>query len=73
VRLTENFRSREPIVEHSRYVIVHNEPARFAKDLFTLRSGGSDVLLIYEHSVVCMRRFAQRAMKMGCRGLSPVI
>jgi DNA helicase-2/ATP-dependent DNA helicase PcrA len=50
IRLTENFRSREPIVGHSLQVIVHN-PARFDKDLFTRRGPGSDVLLVYEHSV----------------------
>ncbi len=48
--LNENFRSREPIVEHSLNVITQN-PARFQKDLFTLRGTGSDVLLAYEHSV----------------------
>jgi DNA helicase-2/ATP-dependent DNA helicase PcrA len=50
VRLTQNFRSREPIVTHSLNVIVHN-PARFEKELFTQRGPGSDVLLVYEHSV----------------------
>jgi DNA helicase-2/ATP-dependent DNA helicase PcrA len=50
VRLTENFRSREPIVAHSLNVIVHN-PARFEKELFTRRGPGSDVLLVYERSV----------------------
>ena len=50
VLLTQNFRSREPIVTHSLNVIVHN-PARFEKDLFTQRGPGSDVLLVYEHSV----------------------
>jgi len=50
IRLTENFRSREPIVGHSLQVIVNN-PARFAKDLFTRRGPGSDVLLVYEHTV----------------------
>lgn len=50
IRLTENFRSREPIVGHSLQVIVHN-PARFDKDLFTRRGPGSDVLLVYEHTV----------------------
>jgi DNA helicase-2/ATP-dependent DNA helicase PcrA len=48
--LTQNFRSREPIVTHSLNVIVHN-PARFEKELFTQRGPGSDVLLVYEHSV----------------------
>jgi DNA helicase-2/ATP-dependent DNA helicase PcrA len=50
VRLTENFRSREPIVAHSLNVITHN-PARFEKSLFTQRGPGSDVLLVYERSV----------------------
>jgi len=50
VRLTQNFRSREPIVQHSLSVIVNN-PARFDKDLFTMRGTGSDILLVYEHSV----------------------
>jgi DNA helicase-2/ATP-dependent DNA helicase PcrA len=50
IRLTQNFRSREPIVMHSLDVIVHN-PARYEKELFTQRGPGSDVLLIYEHSV----------------------
>jgi len=50
VRLTQNFRSREPIVTHSLNVIVHN-PARFEKELFTQRGPGSDVLLVYERSV----------------------
>jgi len=50
ILLTENFRSREPVVTHSLDVIVHN-PARFEKDLFTRRGPGSDVLLVYERSV----------------------
>jgi DNA helicase-2/ATP-dependent DNA helicase PcrA len=50
IRLTQNFRSREPIVMHSLSVIVRN-PARYEKELFTQRGPGSDVLLIYEHSV----------------------
>jgi DNA helicase-2/ATP-dependent DNA helicase PcrA len=50
VRLTENFRSREPIVQHSLNVIAHN-PERFSKELFTMRGSGSDILLVYEHSV----------------------
>ncbi len=50
VRLTQNFRSREPIVAHFLDVIVHN-PARFEKELFTQRGPGSDVLLVYERSV----------------------
>lgn len=50
IRLTRNFRSREPIVAHSLDVIAHN-PARFEKALFTQRGPGSDVPLVYEHSV----------------------
>jgi len=50
IRLTQNFRSREPIVTHSLNVIVRN-PARFEKDLFTQRGPGSDVLLVYQPSV----------------------
>jgi DNA helicase-2/ATP-dependent DNA helicase PcrA len=50
VRLTENFRSLEPIVDNSLQVITHN-PARFEKALFTNRGSGSDVLLIYKHSI----------------------
>jgi DNA helicase-2/ATP-dependent DNA helicase PcrA len=50
VQLTQNFRSREPIVAHSLNVIVQN-PARFEKELFTQRGPGSDVLLVYERSV----------------------
>ncbi|MBN1890450.1 MAG: ATP-dependent helicase [Thermoflexales bacterium] len=50
VKLTQNFRSREPIVQHSLGVIVNN-PARFPKDLFTMRGSGSDVLLVYERTV----------------------
>ncbi len=50
IRLTQNFRSREPIVKHSLEVIVHN-PARFEKELFTQRGPGSDVLLVYRRSV----------------------
>ena len=51
VKLAQNFRSKAPIVQHSQSVITHNEPARFAKDLFTMRAGGSDILLVYEHAV----------------------
>lgn len=50
IQLVRNFRSREPIVGHSLQVIVHN-PARFPKALESTRSGGSDVLLVYEHAV----------------------
>jgi DNA helicase-2/ATP-dependent DNA helicase PcrA len=50
VRLSENFRSREPIVTHSLNVIDNN-PARFEKALFTNRGSGSDILLIYKHTV----------------------
>jgi len=49
VHLTQNFRSREQIVDHSLRVIVNN-PARFDKDLFTTRGRGADILLLYEHS-----------------------
>jgi DNA helicase-2/ATP-dependent DNA helicase PcrA len=49
VKLVHNFRSRNPIVNHSQQVIVHN-PARFAKDLQAVRGPGSDVLLVYEHT-----------------------
>lgn len=50
VLLAQNFRSREPIVQHSQNVIANN-PARFSKELFTLRGLGSDVVLVYEHTV----------------------
>jgi DNA helicase-2/ATP-dependent DNA helicase PcrA len=50
VVLAHNFRSREPIVQHSLQVIAHN-PARFPKDLLTVRGPGSDVLLVYERTV----------------------
>ncbi len=49
VRLTHNFRSREPIVQHSAHVIIHN-PARFPKELLTVRGAGSDVLLVYQRT-----------------------
>jgi DNA helicase-2/ATP-dependent DNA helicase PcrA len=49
VTLVHNFRSREPIVDHSLDVINHN-PARYPKDLQTVRGPGSEVLLVYEHS-----------------------
>jgi len=49
VHLTQNFRSREPILDHSLRVIVHN-PARYPKDLFTRRGPGSDVVLVYRRT-----------------------
>ncbi|MEJ2710478.1 MAG: ATP-dependent DNA helicase [Anaerolineales bacterium] len=49
VTLVHNFRSLEPIVDHSLDVIAHN-PARYPKDLLTVRGTGNDVLLVYEHS-----------------------
>jgi ATP-dependent DNA helicase UvrD/PcrA len=49
VILTHNFRSREPILDHSLQVINRN-PARFPKDLQAVRGPGSEVLLVYEHS-----------------------
>jgi DNA helicase-2/ATP-dependent DNA helicase PcrA len=50
IYLRQNFRSLEPIVESSQTVISNNQ-ARFPKDLFTTRGKGSDIVLIYEHSV----------------------
>ena len=47
IQLAHNFRSREPIVDHSLRVIARN-PARFPKHLLTVRGEGSDVLLVYE-------------------------
>ena len=49
IRLTDNFRSPEPIVQHSLQVIAHN-PARYPKDLRSRRGAGSDVLLVYERT-----------------------
>lgn len=49
VQLAHNFRSRGPIVEHSLQVIARN-PARFPKELLTVRGTGSDVLLVYERT-----------------------
>ncbi len=49
VKLVHNFRSREPIIGHSLQLIEKN-PARYPKDLQTVRGPGSDVLLIYEHT-----------------------
>ncbi len=49
IQLAHNFRSREPIVDHSLRVIAHN-PARFPKHLQTRRGPGSDVLLDYERT-----------------------
>jgi DNA helicase-2/ATP-dependent DNA helicase PcrA len=50
VRLTSNFRSRKPIVDHSLRVIEHN-PARYDKALHSTRGEGSDILLIYKDTV----------------------
>jgi len=47
VTLGNNFRSREQIVELSKGVITHN-PARYPKDLLSMRGRGCDVLLVYE-------------------------
>jgi len=49
IQLAHNFRSREPIVKHSLGVIAHN-PARFPKELVTVRGPGSDILLVYERT-----------------------
>jgi DNA helicase-2/ATP-dependent DNA helicase PcrA len=49
ILLGHNFRSYEPIVAHSQRVIVHN-PARFGKELLTVRGTGSDLLLIYKRT-----------------------
>ena len=49
VVLVHNFRSLDPILNHSLNVINHN-PARFPKDLQTVRGPGNDVLLVYEYS-----------------------
>ena len=49
IQLAHNFRSREPIVNHSLRVIARN-PARFPKRLYTVRGPGSDVLLVYERT-----------------------
>lgn len=49
VRLTNNFRSRTPIVDGSLRVIENN-PARYQKALKSTRGLGSDLLLIYEHT-----------------------
>jgi DNA helicase-2/ATP-dependent DNA helicase PcrA len=49
IKLPHNFRSLDPIVDHSLEVIAHN-PARYPKDLQGVRGEGSEVLLVYEHS-----------------------
>jgi DNA helicase-2/ATP-dependent DNA helicase PcrA len=74
VRLEHNFRSRDPIVQHSLRVIVHN-PARFPKDLLTVRGPGSDVLLVYErtadeeaHAVVDLLRRLRAAGRLARYG-----
>jgi ATP-dependent DNA helicase UvrD/PcrA len=50
VLLERNFRSHDPIVKSSLSVIINNT-ARFPKDLFTTRGDGSDIVLVYEHTV----------------------
>ncbi|MCX7037992.1 MAG: ATP-dependent DNA helicase [Spirochaetes bacterium] len=50
IYLQQNFRSPDPIVRSSQAVIANNQ-ARFPKDLFTARGEGSDIVLLYEHSV----------------------
>ena len=74
VQLAHNFRSREPIVTHSLQVISHN-PARFPKNLLTVRGQGSDILLVYEHTareeadaVVDLLRRLHRAGKIARYG-----
>ncbi len=49
VTLAQNFRSREQIVELTKGVITHN-PARYPKDLLSMRGRGCDVLLVYERT-----------------------
>jgi DNA helicase-2/ATP-dependent DNA helicase PcrA len=49
VVLTDNFRSREPTLDHAMQVIEEN-PARYPKHLQAVRGPGSEVLLVYEHS-----------------------
>jgi DNA helicase-2/ATP-dependent DNA helicase PcrA len=51
IYLRQNFRSFDPIVRSSQTVIANNE-ARFPKDLFTVREDGSEIVLVYEHSVL---------------------
>ncbi len=49
VLLGHNFRSFEPIVASTQRVIHHN-PARFDKQLLTVRGTGSDILLVYQRT-----------------------
>lgn len=68
IKLVHNFRSYNPIVEHSQQVIVHN-PARYPKELEAVRGLGSDVLLIYEHTAAeeagAVARLIERLQKAG--------
>ena len=50
IYLERNFRSFDPIVKGSLAVISNNH-ARFPKDLFTAKNGGSEVVLVYETAV----------------------
>ncbi len=49
VLLDRNFRSPDPIVQHSLRVIRHN-PGRFPKELASARFTRADVRLVYEHT-----------------------
>ncbi len=49
VQLGHNFRSYESIVVRSLRVIIRN-PARFDKELLTVRGAGSETPLIYQHT-----------------------
>lgn len=49
IRLPDNFRSPEPIVDHSLRVIRHN-PKRYEKALRSARGAGSDLLLVYKET-----------------------
>jgi DNA helicase-2/ATP-dependent DNA helicase PcrA len=49
IRLEENYRSRAPILEAASHLIRHNKQ-RKDKKLFTNRTGGSDVQVIYVES-----------------------
>ena len=68
VKLVHNFRSYNPIVDHSQQVIVHN-PARYPKDLQAVRGLGSEVLLVYEHTAAeeaaAVARWIERLYKTG--------
>ncbi|HEY9594184.1 MAG TPA: ATP-dependent DNA helicase, partial [Spirochaetia bacterium] len=50
IYLRQNFRSREPIV-HGSQTVIENNPARFSKELFTVRGPGNEVVLVHEHAV----------------------